>query len=90
MFKFTIIPNTKKDKIDELTHSRFGFKTLDFIFSFPVFTSSQFIKGSRIPKRSAMRILGELKKGNVIKVIEEGAGKRPTTYVFVKLLNIVS
>jgi hypothetical protein len=36
-----------------------------------------------------MRILGELKKGNVIKVIEEGAGKRPTTYAFVKLLNIV-
>ena len=79
----------KKGRIDELTHSRFGFKTLDFIFSYPVFTSTQFIKLSKISKNTAMRILSELEKGGVLKVIERGSGKRPTTYAFIKLLSIV-
>lgn len=81
--------NIKKEKIVDLTHSQFAIKTLDFIFSNPVFTSSHFKKLSHIPARSAERILGRLEKGEVLKVIERGGGKKATTYAFVKLLKIV-
>jgi len=79
----------KKEKIVELTHSQFAIKTLDFLFCNPIFTSSQFVKDSKIPKASASRILNSLEIGGVIKVIQKGVGSRPTTYIFIKLLNIV-
>ncbi|MBU1118604.1 Fic family protein [Patescibacteria group bacterium] len=78
----------KKIKIVDLTHSQFAIKTLDFIFSFPIFNSSQFVKKSRIPRASAARILGILERGGVINVAEKGSGKRPTIYTFPKLLSI--
>lgn len=80
--------DSKKIKIVDLTHSQFAIKTLDFIFSFPIFSSSQFIKESKIPRASAARILGILEKGRVINVVEKGSGKRPTIYTFPKLLSI--
>jgi Fic family protein len=79
----------KKNKIVELTHSQFAIKALDFLFCYPVFTSSQFIKDSKIPARSAARILNELKSGGVLKVLERGAGKKPGIFAFSKLLVIV-
>lgn len=79
----------KKEKIVDLTHSQFAIKTLDFIFSNPIFTSSHFKKFSNIPVRSAERILTKLENGNVLKVVERGGGKKPTTYAFLKLLKIV-
>lgn len=79
----------KKNKIVDITHSQFAIKTLDFLFCYPVFTSSQFVKESKIPSRSAARILNELKDGGVIKTVEKGTGKKPATYAFVKLLAVV-
>lgn len=78
----------KKIKIVDLTHSQFAIKALDSIFSFPVFSSSQFVNESKIPRASAARILSALEKGNVIKVIEKGSGQKPTIYTFPKLLDI--
>lgn len=80
--------DSKKIKIVDLTHSQFAIKTLDFIFSFPIFSSTQFVKESKIPRASASRILNILERGNVIRVVERGAGKRPTIYSFSKLLAI--
>lgn len=81
--------DVKKEKIVDLTHSQFAIKALDFLFCNPIFTSSQFVKDSKIPKASASRILNSLDTGGVIKVIQKGAGSRSTTYIFTKLLNIV-
>ncbi len=78
----------KKEKIVDLTHSQFAIKALDFLFCNPIFTSSQFVKESKIPKASASRILNSLDSGGVIRIIKKGVGSRPTTYIFTKLLNI--
>lgn len=81
--------DSKKDRISKLTRSRYSIKALDFLFCFPIFTSTQFIKESNIPRRSAIRVMNELARGGVIKVIEKGSGKNPTAYIFIKLINIV-
>jgi len=87
--KIHILYDLKKEKIANLTHSQFSIKALDFIFSNPVFTSSHFKKSSKIPIRSAERILKKLENGKVLQVIEKGGGKKATTYAFSKLINIV-
>ena len=81
--------NIKKDKIVDLTHSQFAIKALDFLFCSPIFSSSRFIKESKIPKPTAMRILNALEEGEVIKKIERGSGRMPSTYIFSKLIKIV-
>jgi len=53
---------TKKVKIRELTHSQFSINALDFIFSYPIFSTTNFIKRSKIPKQTATIILRKLMK----------------------------
>ncbi len=79
----------KKHRIKDLTRSQFSIDTLDFLFKNPIFSATQFRDGSGIPKASVNRILQILTKGEVIKILEKGSGKRPTKYSFTKLLKIV-
>lgn len=81
--------NSKKEEIMNLTNSKYAIKILDFIFSYPIFNSTNFIKTSKIPKPSAMRALLALEKGGLLKKIQSGAGRRPSTYIFAKLLSVV-
>jgi Fic family protein len=79
-----------KSKIGDITKSRFSIETLDFIFSKPFFVTSQFIKESRIPKASAMRIISILTENNVIKIIKKGKGTIPNLFYFPALYIIIS
>ncbi len=79
----------KKQRIRDITHSQFSIDTLDFLFKYPIFSATQFREGSHIPRASVNRILQILTKGEIIKVIEKGSGKRPTKYAFIKLLKII-
>lgn len=79
----------KKIKIEELTRSRFAIKALDFLFCFPYFTTSQFVKESGIPRMSSIRIIEKLVDGGVLQRIQKGSGHRPSAYIFKKLLEIV-
>lgn len=79
----------KKNRITELTHSQYAIKTLDFIFSYPIFNSKKFIKESKIPKPSAIRILNILNNGEVIKILKKGSGQRSSSFIFTKLLKII-
>lgn len=81
--------DVKKDRIVNLTHSQYSIKALDFLFCNPVFTSKQFKVASKIPPRSSERLLIVLEGGGVIKAIERGVGRKPSTFIFPKLLNIV-
>ena len=80
----------KKDRIGDLTKSRFAIQTLDYLFREPIFSSSDFIQDSQIPKASAQRILKCLQEGEVIRTIRPGRGSRPTIYIFHKLIDIVA
>jgi hypothetical protein len=41
-----------------------------------------------IPKKTANRILQQLREQEIIAVLEEGSGSRATTYVFPRLIAI--
>lgn len=81
--------DVKKERIVALTHSQYATKTLDYLFCSPVFTSSQFYKHSGVPPKTAPRILSALEEGGVLKIIGRGKGRKPSTYIFPKLLRIV-
>jgi len=78
-----------KSDIHEMTRSQFTVHTLDTIFDRPIFTTSDFVKRSKIPRASAMRILGQLQKGGILETARQGKGRRPAILAFRELLDIV-
>lgn len=81
--------NKKKHKLTELTHSQYVIKVLDTIFARPLFSTTDFIKSSHIPKESASRLLRLLKKEHILTTVHKGKGRRAEVLAFNKLLNIV-
>lgn len=79
-----------KQKISELTHSQYSIQCLDFIFSTPIFTTSNFQEESNVPKASASRLIRALEEESIIDCIERGAGRRPSKYIFKQLLKIIN
>lgn len=79
-----------KEKMISITHSQYSIKALDNLFDMPVFSSSDFIKNSNIPKASAKRILNRLEESDIIDLLAEGAGRRPALYIFKQLIDIAN
>ncbi len=77
-----------KNRIQDLTHSQYAIRALDWLFQKPILKSSDFSKTSAIPKPTASRILQLLKKENILIALEEGKGRRSSTLAFKELLNI--
>lgn len=77
-------------KIAELTHSQYASRIVDFLFSRPIFTSTQFIRELEIPPPTAQRFLSLLlrRDTDVLRTIRKGAGRRAAILAFPKLLNI--
>jgi hypothetical protein len=75
-------------QVSELTRSQYAGLAVDFLFGRPVFASTHFVEGSEIPRPTALRFLALLKDEGVLRVLQEGAGRRPTIYGFLALLNI--
>jgi Fic family protein len=69
-------------------NSTFGLPALDTLFTFPIFSSPEFVEYSGIPKASAHRMLTQLVEKGILVIIVEGQGRRPTTYLFKELLTI--
>jgi len=59
------------------TRSQHAIRALDFLFASPIFTSTNFIEGARIPAPSARRILNILSSNRLLKILREGSGRRP-------------
>ena len=77
------------DKVQNITHSQFTHKIVDFIFSKPWFDSSEFRKNSKVPKPSVIRILRILIDNKVLVKVREARGQSPALYIFPSLLKIV-
>ncbi len=75
-----------KLSIPESTRSQYAVRALEWIFSKPVFSSSDFIRGSGIPGATARRLLTALKEQNVVTQLIPGSGRRATVLVFRDLL----
>jgi Fic family protein len=78
----------KKEKIAKLTRSQFAIQALDTLFDRPIFSTTEFISQSGIPKPSGMRILKTLQREGVIATLREGRGRRPAILLFAKLINL--
>jgi len=77
-----------KQKVPEITRSKYSIRAIDAIFSRPIFRPVDFIEYSEIPKESAKRILRELTNASVLEVLRERQGRRPAVYVFPQLIAI--
>lgn len=77
-----------KEQVAKATRSRYAIRVLDWLFEFPVFSSSGFIAHADIPVRTARRLLAALREHDLLRVARPGNGRRGTVLVFPKLLNI--
>jgi Fic family protein len=77
-----------KPQMADLTRSQYAIHALDWIFERPIFRSSDFVAKAGIPEPTAKRILPVLREAGILKVLQEGSGRRASTLGFPKLLNI--
>lgn len=79
-----------KARIPELTRSQFAIRALDVLFDHPIFSTPQFVARSGVPKGTAVRILGTLANGGILRVIRPGLKRRPAIYAFPELMQVVN
>jgi len=79
----------KKRKVVEITGSKYSMQTVDYLFKTPIFTTTRFIKESGVPKSTALRILKQLDKRDVLIEVHPQSGRTPAHYMFFKLLDLV-
>ncbi len=77
-----------KQTVPEVTRSQYAIAAIDAIFRTPIFSSSEFYEQTAMPRRAAERILQQLREEDIIAVLAEGGGRRPTMYVFPRLIAI--
>jgi Fic family protein len=80
---------SKKERIQSITRSQYVVKIIDTLFARPIFSSTDFIKESGIPRRSALRFLGIMEKENIISILSPQKGNNPAIYIFNKLIEII-
>ncbi len=81
--------NQMKEKIAKLTRSQYSIQILDFLFDKPIFTPSDAIKKTKIPKPSFMPILKQFQEAGILSVLREARGRSPAILAFGNLVNIV-
>jgi hypothetical protein len=79
---------TEKNRIIELTRSKYAINVVDFLFQKPIFRGSAFTSEAGIPKTTAKRILNELRDNGLFRVLKEAEGSAPAVLAFRELLNI--
>lgn len=77
-----------KQTVPAVTRSQYAIAAVDALFKTPIFVPSEFYEQSMIPKKTANRILQQLREQEIIAILEEGSGSRATTYVFPRLIAI--
>ncbi|AXI99342.1 Fic family protein [Cyclonatronum proteinivorum] len=82
--------DTMKTVMVDKTHSQYSIQCLDYIFSRPVFNTSDFNKSSGVPKTSASRLLKGMEENGIISCVRRGAGRKPGVFAFRKLLDIAN
>jgi Fic family protein len=78
----------EKDWIRDATRSQHAITALDWIFSRPVFSTSDFLASSGIPRAAAKRILTVVRRDGRLTELRPPSGNRPAILVFPGLLNI--
>ncbi len=74
-------------RVTALTRAKYALQVLDALFDRPVFQSSDFVERSGIPRQSASRFLGILRKANILQTLRDAGGRQPAVLAFRDLLN---
>ena len=77
-----------KIRVAELTRSHYAVHALDWMFERPIFSTASFVAWAGIPKHTARRVLGVLRRSGILSVVRVGGGRRSTILSFPALLNI--
>lgn len=77
-----------KGEVQQSTRSQHVIQILDFMFSRPVFKSTDFVLFIDVAKPTAMSLIRQLKNTGILKEIEAGRGRKAGIYCFPELLNI--
>ena len=77
-----------KHRVPEMTRSQYAIQALDWIFQRPIFRSTDFVASAGIPEATARRFLGVLRRGDVLRVVVAGSGRRAGVLAFPALLNL--
>jgi len=78
-----------KGNLYDIAKTRFSFPLLDSLFGLVVFKSDRFIAHTGISKRTAMRLLHDLRKAGILKIVRPKSGSQAAIMVFAELLNLV-
>ena len=78
-----------KTRIADMTKSRFAIHVLDWVFQFPIFSSTDFASGAGVPAKSARRVLHSLLQGGLLETLVPASGRRPAVFLFPGVLHIV-
>lgn len=78
----------RQNWIVEVTHSQYGVRALDWMFSRPIFRTSDFIATAEIPAPTAKRILRLVRDEGLLREIHPASGRRAAVVAFTDLLNI--
>ncbi len=82
--------DSMKNVMAEKTHSQWAIQCLDYIFTQPIFSTSDFNKSANVPKTSASRLLKAMEENDIISCVRRGKGRKPGVFAFRKLLNIIN
>jgi Fic family protein len=78
----------EKEWITGATRSQHAIAALDWIFSRPIFRSSDFVTSAGIPRAAAQRILAVVRDEGRLSELRPASGRRPAVLAFPSLLNI--
>ncbi|PWJ41096.1 Fic family protein [Sediminitomix flava] len=78
-----------KIKFTNILLSKYSVLALDYIFTNPIFRNNKFKSHSGIPQATASRFTRALYENGLLKVIEEGAGRKATLYSFEPMMELV-
>lgn len=78
-----------KTRVLDLTHSQFAVPLLDLLFTTPIFRSSLLESQPGMPSKPMIHaMLNKLKKEGILKVVQEGAGRRAQVLALAELINL--
>lgn len=77
-----------KLSVREATHSQYSAVVTDTLFQQPIFRVSAIEANGTIPPASAHKIVQQLVAAHLVHQIRKGKGRRPSLYVFPRLMNI--
>lgn len=80
----------KKQIVSETTNSRYAIQTLDYLFSYPIFSAPHFERLTKIGLSNVTRMISRLESQGMITIVRPGSGRQPSIYVFRELYNIVA